>query len=67
MNRTEQLLQEKYATTYAENIILERIVNMFLQSKDTPKHMIEFTLECCGTDLFYQCLDGTYVWRGIDR
>lgn len=67
MNRAEQLLQEKCATTYAENIILERIVNTFLQSDDTPKHMIDFILRCCGTDLFYQCLDGTYAWRGIDR
>ena len=67
MDRTETILQEKYATAYAENIILERIVNTFLQSEDVPKHLIEFTLKCCGTDLFYQCFDDTYIGRGIDR
>jgi hypothetical protein len=49
----------------AENVLLERAVNLILQNEKTEKVLVEEILESAGTECFTKFDDGTYAWKGL--
>ena len=58
-------LQKYIEKVMAENVLLERAVNLILQNEKTEKVLVEEILESAGTECFTKFDDGTYAWKGL--
>lgn len=49
----------------AENALLVRTVDTFLQNPEINQSIIDKLLECLGTEMFHKLPNGKYLWKGI--